>query len=342
MSWKTQAQTALYTIILVVASGCAGEETPEGGETASASESYRGVADWPNLPPEVEFGDMSGVDVDSHGHVLVVHRGDRGFSSADDQGRIPEPVVVTLEANSGNVVQAWGENTFGVPHGLTIDHEDNVWITDVALHQIFKFSHDGELLLTVGQAGVPGWDETHFNRPTQVAVLPDGSFYVGDGYVNSRIAKFDAEGEFEFEWGEPGTGPGQFDNPHGVVIGLDGNVIVSDRENSRLQLFTPDGTFISEWLGAAEIGRVFSTEVGPDGSIYLAIRPEGRDPLRTGVLKLNSDFELVAQIGFKDTGDAVFQAAHYAAIGHDGAVYLAETPDRRISKYLPIASAAGG
>jgi peptidylamidoglycolate lyase len=282
----------------------------------------------------MEFGDMSGADVDREGHVMLVHRG--SASDVPEGGRIPEPVVVTLDSETGEVLQSWGSDTFLNPHGLTVDHEDNVWITDTRLHQVFKFTHGGELLLTLGEAEVPGWDEEHFNQPTQVAVLPDGSFYVGDGYVNSRVAKFDSEGNFLFEWGEAGDQPGQFDNPHGITVGPDGNLLVSDRENSRVQIFDLDGKFITEWLGARATGRVFSASVGPDGFIYLAIRPGGRDPLRTGVLKLDRNLEIVAQIGFKDTGDAVFQAAHYAAIGLDGAVYLAETPDRRISKYVPV------
>jgi len=229
MNLRTVAPSTLCVVVTLGSWACGGEGGSEQvANTALGERQYQGVTDWPHLPPEIEFGDMSGVDVERHGHVIVVHRGDRGFSS-DAEGRISQPVVVTLEPGSGEVVQAWGEDTFGVPHGLTVDHEDNVWITDVALHQVFKFTHDGELLLTVGEAGVPGWDEGHFDQPTQVAVLPDGSFYVGDGYGNSRVAKFAADGRYEIEWGEPGTGPWQFDNPHGVVIGLDGNVIVSDR-----------------------------------------------------------------------------------------------------------------
>jgi peptidylamidoglycolate lyase len=301
---------------------------------ASAPPSYVKAAEWPRLPAGMEFGDMSGVDIDGNGHVMVIHRG--SMEDVPEGGRIPEPVVVTLHAETGEVLQTWGSNTFLNPHGLTVDHEENVWITDTGLHQVFKFTRDGKLLLTLGEAEVSGWDEGHFNRPTQVAVLPDGSFYVGDGYGNSRVAKFDKDGKFLFEWGSPGTGPGQFDNPHGVIVDPDGNILVSDRENSRVQIFDQSGKFIREWLGAKATGRVFSASVGPDQSIYLAIRPGGRDPLYTGVLKLDRNMNIVAQLGFKDTGDAVFQAAHFAAVGSDGAVYLAETPDRRVSKYVPV------
>lgn len=349
MKSRTAGAVASSMLIATVLGSCAADDAP--GQSAqgqpahlsalaSAPPQYQRVAEWPRLPDGMEFGDMSGVDVDSDGHVMVVHRGSR--EEVPEGGRIPEPVVVTLHSETGEVLQTWGGDTFLNPHGLTIDHDGSVWITDTGLHQVFKFTHDGELLLTLGEAEVPGWDEGHFNRPTQVAVLPDGSFYVADGYVNSRVAKFDGDGNFLFEWGEAGEGPGQFDNPHGITLGPDGNLLVSDRENSRVQIFDLEGNFIEEWLGAEPTGRVFSATVGPDEFVYLAIRPQGRDALRTGVMKLNRDFEIVAQIGFRETGDAVFQSAHYAAVGAGGAVYLAETPDRRVSKYVPVGSTARG
>jgi peptidylamidoglycolate lyase len=303
---------------------------------AKAPAPYRKAADWPQLPAGMAFGDMSGVDIDSKGNVILVHRGSGVARGAPRGTRVPEAVVVTLDAKTGKVLQTWGANTFINPHGLTIDHEDNVWLTDTQLHQVFKFTHDGTLLLKVGEAETPGWDAGHFNQPTQVAVLPDGSFYVGDGYVNSRVAKFDRDGKFLFEWGSAGDKPGQFDNPHGVMVDQNGNIFVSDRENSRVQIFDQSGKFIKEWLGAKETGRVFSASMDPDGYIYLALRPGGRDPLYTGVLKLDPNLNIVAQLGFRATGDAVFQAAHFVAIGADDAIYLAETPDRRLSKYVPV------
>jgi peptidylamidoglycolate lyase len=300
---------------------------------AKAPPTYRKVADWPQLPAGMAFGDMSGVDIDNDGNVMLVHR---GATDTPRGSKVAEPVVVTIHPQTGKVLQTWGANTFMNPHGLTVDHENNVWITDTQLHQVFKFTHDGKLLFKIGEEQKSGWDATHFNQPTQVAPLPDGSFYVGDGYGNSRVAKFDKNGKFLFEWGTPGDQQGQFDNPHGVMIDQNGNVFVSDRENSRVQVFDQNGKFIKEWLGAKPTGRVFSASVGPDGFTYLALRPGGRDPLYTGVLKLDRNFNIVSQLGFRNTGDAVFQAAHFVAIGADGAIYLAETPDRRLSKYVPV------
>jgi DNA-binding beta-propeller fold protein YncE len=134
-------------------------------------------------------------------------------------------------------------------------HDRDVWLTDVGRHQVFKFSHDGQLLLTVGERRLPGWDATHFNEPTGVAVAADGSFFVSDGYQNARVAHFAPDGKFLKEGGAKGTAPGQFQIPHGVALDDRGRVYVADRQNSRLQTFATAGTFVREWWGAATLGR---------------------------------------------------------------------------------------
>src|SRR5439155_22111023 len=115
---------------------------------------------------------------------------------------------------------------------------------DVGLQQVFKFSHDGKLLLALGEPRVGAWDGTHFNQPTDIAIRPDGTFYVSDGYVNSRVAVFDRNGKWVREWGKKGSGPGEFSNPHGMTfVRGSTDVLVADRENSRLQRFDGAGVF---------------------------------------------------------------------------------------------------
>lgn len=145
------------------------------------------------------------------------------------------------------MLRTWGSNRFVVPHGVTIDDRDNIWLTDVKLHQVSKYTPSGQLLLTVGVAGVAGRDGQHFDGPTDVAVLPDGSFYVSDGYGNARIAKFSADGRFEFDWGSRGRAAGQFRVPHAIAVGPSGQVYVADRENLRVQVFSKSGRFLRQW-----------------------------------------------------------------------------------------------
>ena len=154
---------------------------------AQVGASYVRVEDWPALPEGFQTGYVSAVDVDSHGHVFAFRRAGRQFdwNAAEP---ITEETVLMLDGEGGSLLAMWGADTFLVPHGLTIDQDDNVWLTDAIGHRVFKFSHDGALLLTLGEHRVPGWDGTHFNAPTEVAVQPDGSFFVADGYRNSRIA----------------------------------------------------------------------------------------------------------------------------------------------------------
>ena len=301
---------------------------------AAAIGGFQEVRDWPRLPPGVQFGEVPGVDVDAHGHVFVFHRPGRGFEPTATTV-LDEPAVLEFDGSSGALLASWGAKTFLVPHGITVDEENNIWLTDVGLQQVFKFSHDGKRLLTLGQPRVGGWDATHFNQPTDIAIRHDGSFYVSDGYVNSRVALFDRAGVFEREWGSKGAGHSQFSNPHGLAFAPNGDVVVADRENSRIQVFDRQGVFQREWLGAKDKGRVFAVAVDGTGAMYVGVRKADYDPPSNGVLKLDRDWRVVASVGFGAAGDPLFNAVHDLAIGRDGAVYVAETRTKRVGKLRP-------
>ena len=300
---------------------------------------YEEVKDWPALPAAVPMGEAAGVAVDTSGHVFVFHRPGRGFDTAATKTLTASPVL-EIDAESGRLIRAWGANTFLVPHGITIDAANNVFLTDVGLHQVFKFSHDGQLILTVGEARVGKWDATHFNQPTDVAIRPDGSFYVSDGYVNIRVALFDASGRWVREWGTKGVGEGEFNNPHGLsLVPGDTDVVIADRENSRLQLFDGAGTFRRQWRGVAgadTTGRVFSVAADADGALYVGIRRADYDTAHTGVLKLDREWNVVAAIGFGQPDHPVFNAVHDLAVGRDGSIYVAETRTKRVVKLRPV------
>jgi DNA-binding beta-propeller fold protein YncE len=179
----------------------------------------RVVHGWPQLPNGETLGQVSGVASDSRGNIFAFHRGRRSWTDDLSKAKgIAEQVVVVFDGETGQLLKRWGEETFVLPHGIFIDHMDHVWVTDVGRHQVFEFDHEGKLLRNFGERGVPGEDASHFNKPTDVAVAPNGSFYVSDGYGNNRVAKFSADGKFLFQWGNRGTGPGEFNLPHGVAL----------------------------------------------------------------------------------------------------------------------------
>jgi peptidylamidoglycolate lyase len=296
---------------------------------------YQEVKDWPRLPPAVRLGEAAGVAVDVNGHVFVFHRPGRGFDTAATT-KLTEPAVLEIDGDSGALIHSWGANMFLVPHGITIDAANNVFLTDVGLQQVFKFTHDGKLLLALGEPGVGGWDATHFNQPTDIQIRPDGTFYVSDGYVNSRVALFDKDGTWLREWGKKGAGPGEFSNPHGLTLVPGGtDVLVADRENSRLQLFDGIGAFKRQWVGAKDAqttGRVFCVASDSGGNYYVGIRRADYDTQHTGVVKLDRDWTVVTSIGFGRAGDPVFNAVHDLAVGKDGSIYVAETRTKRVVK----------
>lgn len=207
------------------------------------------VENWPQLPDDFELGMPTGIGIDTDGDLYVFHRAGREWKSMPipDYPPILKNTISKIDQNTGEVLDSWGDSLFIMPHGLTVDHQDNIWVTDCGLHQIFKFSPEGNLLMTLGVAKVPGDDSLHFNLPTDVAVASDGTFYVSDGYGNSRVIKFSAEGSYLFHWGSKGNEAGQFEIPHGIDLDKEGNVYVADRENNRVQIFSARGEFIKEW-----------------------------------------------------------------------------------------------
>jgi peptidylamidoglycolate lyase len=281
--------------------------------------------DWPALPEGFATGETAGVDVDSHGHVFVFHRGQRHS-------------VMALDPDDGRKVASFGDDFFVNAHGLEVDAQDNVWVTDTRRHQVLKFSHDGELLLSVGEEGVAGLDATHFNQPTDVVVTPSGEFYVSDGYGNSRVAKFSADGTFLFDWGTKGDAPGQFNLPHGITLDDEGRVYVADRSNLRVQIFTPDGDFLAAW-GA----DVFGDEARPwglefhAGRIYVIdggnMNPNTPDYARLTIVE--KDGRVVTSWSSYGSAPGQLSWGHDVTVGLDGSVYTAEVRNNnRAQKFI--------
>jgi len=291
------------------------------------------VRDWPALPSGFKLGQPSGVGVDSHDNVLIFHRGDRTWTTPFPTNPVAAPTVLILNGSKGELLSSWGAGLFIMPHGLSVDKDDNVWLTDVGRHQVFKFTHEGKLLLTLGERGVPGADKGHFNLPTDVAVLPDGSFYVSDGYQNTRVMKFDASGRYEFEWGGKGVAPGKFNLPHGVVLDVQQRVIVCDRTNGRLQLFDLTGKFLMEWKGP-DIGRPYGVTADRNGHVFVADGGNlpGAVAGSRGV-ELDTTGKAVRFFVAERSGSGRIGLAHDIAVARDGSVYLADSGTKRVLKF---------
>ena len=207
---------------------------------------YRVIEGWEQLPAGFEHRDVAGVAVDLEDRVFLICRGDH-------------PILVYTDG--GKFLKSWGEGEFTYrTHGITVGPDNSVYCTDDGNHTVRKFTPDGKLLMTLGTMNTPsdtGYDgkDTRtvsraggpFNRPTNLAVGPKGDLYVSDGYGNCRIHQFSTTGELKRSWGVPGSGPGEFFLPHGLSVAADGRVFVCDRENDRIQIFSPDGEFLSEW-----------------------------------------------------------------------------------------------
>jgi DNA-binding beta-propeller fold protein YncE len=207
---------------------------------------YHVVEGWEQLPTGFSHPDVAAVAVDRSGRVYLFCRAEH-------------PVLVY--ERDGRFVRSWGEGLFTMrAHGITVAPDGAVWCVDDGDQTARKFDPDGRLLLTLGTSGRAsdsGYDGKNvtsiargappFNRPTNLAVAPNGELYVTDGYGNARVHRFSFNGELIGSWGEPGVGPGQFMLPHGIAVHPDGRVFVADRENDRIQIFTPDGEFLGEW-----------------------------------------------------------------------------------------------
>ncbi|MDZ4289909.1 MAG: peptidyl-alpha-hydroxyglycine alpha-amidating lyase family protein [Prosthecobacter sp.] len=292
------------------------------GFCLAAETHHEVVMEWPALPEGKALGICAGVAVDSANRVFVFHRGARVWKTPFPTEPIATTTVWIIDGNTGKLLAEWGAGQFIMPHGLTIDAKNNVWLTDLGLHQVFKFTNGGEPLMTLGERSTPGTDKAHFNLPTDVAVLPDGSFYVSDGYKNTRVVRFDAAGRYQFEWGGKGNGPGQFHLPHGIAIDSAGRVYVCDRENLRLQVFDAQGKFLDQWQGL-HIGKPYGVEIGPNGHVFIIDGGGGKA------------VELDAKGAVIDTfGIGQFQLGHDIAVGPDGAVYVADAAGRRVQKFV--------
>jgi DNA-binding beta-propeller fold protein YncE len=283
--------------------------SPAEGPGKSGIPDYRTVAGWPQVPEGVKLGAVSAVATDSDDRVYVFHRGKQPILVFDRQGKF---------------LRSWGDDVIKTPHGLRIDRENNVWITDIGHHQVMKFDAQGKLLLTLGKKDEPGVGVDQFDKPTDVAVVPSGEFYVSDGYGNSRIVKFSKEGKFLKAWGRKGTKEGEFNLPHAICMDAEGKLYVGDRENDRIQVFDSDGKFLAQWK---ESGAPFGLFLTGEGRIFVA---DGRNHW---IKVLDLKGKSLGRWGEKGQGPGQFNLPHMLCVDSQGAVYVTEITGQRVQKF---------
>ncbi|XP_007526867.1 peptidyl-glycine alpha-amidating monooxygenase isoform X2 [Erinaceus europaeus] len=304
--------------------------------------------DWPGvylLP-----GQVSGVALDSRNNLVIFHRGDHVWdaNSFDSKfvyqqrglGPIEEDTILVIDPNNAAVLHSSGKNLFYLPHGLSIDKEGNYWVTDVALHQVFKLdpnSKEGPLLV-LGRSMQPGSDQNHFCQPTDVAVDPDtGMIYVADGYCNSRIVQFSPSGIFITQWGEESSGdnpkPGQFYVPHSLALVPHLDLLcVADRENGRIQCFKTDTKeFVREIKHKAFGRNVFAISYTPGLLFAVNGKPyfEDQEPVQGFVMNFSSG-EIIDV--FKPVRKH-FDMPHDIVASEDGTVYVGDAHTNTVWKF---------
>lgn len=234
------------------------------------------------------------------------------------------PVLVFDRA--GRFLTSWGAGQFTAPHGCRIGPDGSVWLTDNADHRVLKFTPNGRLLAAFGVRGKPGADASHFNRPADIAFGPDGTVYVADGYGNARVVRLSPEGRYLGAWGRHGTGRGEFHLVHGVVVAADGRVYVADRDNQRLQIFTPTGRCLAEW---DHVGTPFGLALTPDRRrLFVA------DGIANTIRLYDLTGRLLTHWGGTGSAPGQFRRAHLCGVDStDGALYVTEVYGRRMQKF---------
>ncbi|MEX2572517.1 MAG: peptidyl-alpha-hydroxyglycine alpha-amidating lyase family protein [Gemmatimonadota bacterium] len=373
---RAKATTLLGAALLLVGCGGAGDETsaeagaaaleeaasfmlPPTGTTGTPADDVPDpalnglpnpnptvVTNWGPLPDGREWGSTAGVDIGPDGHVWAYDRCGGGLDGGCDAN--PVDPIFKFDRNTGEILTSFGAGLFVTPHGLHVDDDGNVWVTDFAGndagtkgHQVIKFSPEGEVLMRLGEAGVAGTAPGQFNQPTDVITAPNGDIFVSDGHsgqsgnppadATGRIIKFTPDGEYVTEWGTIGNAPGQFRTPHAMAFDSQGRLFVADRGNHRIQIFDQDGNHLDSYYQFSRISDIFIT---PDDMLYAVdseTREENHPGWITGIRIGNATADAVTAFipphEWADRPEGV--AGEGVAVDADGHVYVAEGPGSR-------------
>jgi sugar lactone lactonase YvrE len=299
---------------------------------------YRTIENWAKLPEGRTWGSTSSVDLDRAGNIWVADR--CGVNSCADKTEAP---VMQFDS-SGKLLKAWGSGMFIFPHDLVVDRDGNIWIVDGKGQQVFQFSPEGKVLMTLGKAGVAGDENDTFNQPSAVAIAPNGDIFVADGHggaTNARIVKFSKDGKFIKTWGKKGTAPGEFDTPHTLAFDSKGRLFVGDRANNRIQIFTQDGEFLEQWT---QFSRPSAIYIDRNDVLYVSDsesreregyghHPGWKRGIRVGSAK---DGQVTAFIPdtFATPENSATSGSEGLAVDAKGVIYGAEVQQKDLKKYV--------
>jgi peptidylamidoglycolate lyase len=279
------------------------------GAGAPSGPTYRLVENWAQLPPGVHWGVMTAVSVDANDNVFTFQRSE------------PTSKVMVFDAH-GKYLREWGENAFTYPHGLRVLRDGLVWIADRQMQQILKYDANGRLLMSLGQKGVAGDNNStdKFNGASDVVTASNGDIFVSDGEGgNSRVVKFSSNGTFIMAWGTKGAGQGQLNTPHNIAMDSKGRLWVCDRGNKRLQLFDHDGTYLDQMRQFGTPAAIF---ISKDDVVFVAAsEPENRVTIGTIDGNVLSTIEGL-------------NYPHGIAVDGTGAVYVAESFGKAVLKFV--------
>ncbi len=310
------------------------------------------IQGWEQMPEGWSFVEVVGIAVDSRDRVYVFNRGDHPIIIFDMEGKF---------------LTAWGEGIFVSPHGIFIDRDDTIYLADDGDHTVRVFDTDGKMTMILGDPGVAAdtgyvlqkspvlFGGKPFNRVTNVARGKNGDLYIADGYGNARVHRFSADGKHLTSWGQPGKAPGEFNLPHGIAVDSGGRVYVADRENSRIQIFTPNGAYIQSWDWLSRPTDIFIddqdfihvAELAWSGGVQAHIHsnnqecpPAGHDPI-SRVTVCDPDGKIVARVG--GTNPVLpgnFVAPHGLWCDSRGDLYVGEVIKRSgaLAKLAPLTS----
>ncbi len=260
---------------------------------------FRHVPGWLKIPDNIKCTVPSAIAIDSEERIYILDRGDS----------IPSLICVN---NNGEFLFQKLLKGFVSPHYLFQDKSGYWWISDTGTHQVNKINDEGQIIFSLGEKGESGWNETHFNKPTDIDFLSDGKCLISDGYGNQRVALFDSVFNYTGEWGEKGTEPGSFVLPHAITIGSDAKIYVSDRDGWRVQVFDSNGDVLAVW---PHIGKIYDIIEAEDHSFFCLDGITGR------ITKVTNKGEVIGFFGSHN----LLEKAHGFAMTAKGDIIVATT-----------------